>query len=389
MTAVRHSTLALDARSPAAPTGSATSNSARVPRVSEVSREDYVDLAKYLATFPDDQSGSAQSWLNRMRAWWDLNPAFEESFARGWLLRSDGKIVGFQGSIPRKFQLGGTETTIFAGTTWRVLPEFRGMSIALKRRQMDEHRDVLHVSTTPTAEVARMLELLGYEAFCRGPRDGDHSAIFLNFEKVLRTKLQDASLGEMLAKCLAPVLGAIQSRLLRNLKHCRHGNVRVLESAGQEFDDLWMRTRSRYANTSIRTADAINWYCFSSKVFEKTLLGYFEGHRLVGYMVFLSTEKRGMKFFECVDSGIDPASNQTQVRGALVERARQYAEQGSFDRVFLPHFDRDTAASYARLGLIAMRSWGKPGFLRGPRHLMDQILPATSYFVLAEGDYGL
>ena len=389
MNAISHATLALDARRSGSTADRSWSRSVRVPEVSKVSRDDYVNLAKYLAAFPEDQSQSTQSWLSRIRAWWDLNPAFEDSFARGWLLRDDGKIVGFLGSIPRKFQLRGNETTVFAGTTWRVLPEFRGMSVALKLRQMDEHGDVLHFSTTPTAEVARLLELLGYATFCRGSRDGDHSAIFLNFEKVLRARLQDATLGDMLAKRLAPVLGAIQTCFIRNLKHCGHSDVRVLERAGKEFDDLWKRTRSRYANTAIRTADAINWYCFSSKVFEKTLFGYFEGHRLVGYMVFLSTEKRGMKFFECVDAWIEPVSNQTQVRGALVEKARQYAEQGSFDRMFLPHFDRDAAASYARLGLISMRSWGKPGFLRGPRHVMDQIMTAPSYFVLAEGDYGL
>lgn len=360
-----------------------------MPEISNVSPEDYVELAGFLAAFPEDQSRSAQSWLSRMRAWWDLNPAFDESFARGWLLRDGGKIVGFQGSIPRKFQLAGKESTIFAGTTWRVLPEHRGMSIALKRRQMDEQRDVLHFSTTPTAEVARMLELLGYATFYRGPHEGDHSEIVLNFEKALRIKLQGAYLGETLAKCVAPVLSAIQSYRIRNLKRFRRDNVRELERAGKEFDDLWNRTRTRYANTDIRSADAINWYCFSSKEFEKTLLGYFEGDRVIGYMVFLSTEMRGMKFFECVDSWIEPAGDQAQVHGALVEKARQCAERGSCDRVFLPHFDGDTAASYAKLGLIAMRSWGKPGFFRGPQPLMEQIMTASSYFVLAEGDYGL
>jgi hypothetical protein len=270
-----------------------------------------------------------------------------------------------------------------------VLPEFRGASVALKRRQMDEHAHVLHFSTTPTVEVARMLELLGYATFYRGPNDGDHSAVILDFEKLLRLKLQDAFLGETLAKCLAPVLSAIQSYRLRNLRQYKQVKVRELERAGKEFDDLWNRTRTRYANTSVRTADAINWYCFSSREFEKTLLGCFKGEKLVGYMIFLSTEKRGMKFFECVDSWVEPGSDQAKVRGALVEKARRCAEQGSFDRVFLPHFDRETADSYAKLGLIAMRSWGKPGFFKGPQPLMEQILTADSYFVLAEGDYGL
>ncbi len=39
--------------------------------------------------------------------WWDLNPAYDDAFTRGWLLREQGEIVGFLGSIPWKFQLGG------------------------------------------------------------------------------------------------------------------------------------------------------------------------------------------------------------------------------------------------------------------------------------------
>ncbi len=109
---------------------------------------------------------------------------------RGWLLREQGEIVGFLGTIPWKFQLGGHETTVFAGTTWRVLPEYRGMSIALKRRQMDEHEDVLHFSTTPRAEVERLLTLLGYEPMRSGEGDETHSVIILDFEKLLRAKLK-------------------------------------------------------------------------------------------------------------------------------------------------------------------------------------------------------
>jgi hypothetical protein len=360
-----------------------------MPEVSNVFPEDYAELAEFLATFPGDETRSAESWLNRLRAWWDLNPAYVDSFARGWLLRESGRIVGFFGSIPWKFQLGRNETTVFAGTTWRVLPEYRGMSMALKRRQMDEHRDVLHFSTTPRKEVVRMLELLGYKEICRGPGNGDHSAIILNFEKVLRIKLQSAFLSTMLAKCLAPVLGVIQSFRIRNLKHCEHDKVREVVRADEAFDDLWNRTRMKYSNTNVRTAEAINWYCFSTKEIKKKLFGYYEGSKLCGYMVFLSTEMRGMKFFECVDLWIEPKGGQGEVLGALVERARRCAKQGSFDRVFLPHFDCQTAASYSRLGLPRMRARKRPEFFKGPRQLMEKITPANSYFVLAQGDYGL
>ncbi|MGH8166653.1 MAG: hypothetical protein ACREQ1_05405 [Woeseiaceae bacterium] len=364
----------------------------KMPVISKVSPADYAELAAFLADFPDDRSKSAASWRSRMRAWWDLNPAYADGVTRGWLLRHDGKIVGFFGSIPWQFQLDGAEATVFAGTTWRVLAEHRGMSMTLKRHQMDEHRDALHFSTTPRPEVARMLQLLGYKPIARGPDGGDHGAIILNFRKVLRLKLQGRFPGTVLAACLAPVLRAVQSFRIRRLKHYGQGNIRELCNANEAFDELWNRTRTKYSNTHVRTAEAVNWYCFSSKETKKNLFGYFDGDRLLGYMICMPTERRGMTFFECVDLWLDTSpdnQDQDDVLGALVEKARQCAVKSSFDRVFLPHFDHDIAASLQRIGVPAMRAMERPEFFKGPRNVMETITAENSYFVLAEGDYGL
>lgn len=360
-----------------------------MPEVSRVSPTDYAALSAFLAGFPEDESGSADSWLRRMRTWWDLNPAFDDEFARGWMLREHDKIVGFLGAIPWKFQLGGQETTVFAGTTWRVLPEHRGMSIALKRRQMDEHEDALHFSTTPRTEVERLLKLLGYEPMRSGEGDESHSAIFLDFEKLLRTKLNGRASARALAAGAAPALDAFQRIRTRRLRRCAHEKVRELHHADEAFDDLWERTRNRYPSTHVRTAKAVNWYCFSSPDFEKKLFGYFDGDRLAGYIVFLSVERRGMRFFECVDLWIEPGPRREVILGAMVEKARRFAEAASFDRIHLPHFDRSIEVAYGRLGLLQMRSPRRPGYFLGPSELMRQMTPSNSYMVLAEGDYGL
>lgn len=360
-----------------------------MPEVSRVSLTDYAALSAFLAKFPDDESGSAEAWLRRMRTWWDLNPAFDDETTRGWLLREQDEIVGFLGAIPWKFQLGGRETTVFAGTTWRVLPEHRGMSIALKRRQMDEHGDALHFSTTPRAEVQRLLKLLGYEPMRSGEGDESHSAIILDFEKLLRAKLNGKGLASVLAKAVAPPLAALQALRMQRLRRCAHEKVRHVHRADGTFDDLWERTKFRYPSTHVRNAAAINWYCFSSPEFEKTLLGYFDGERLAGYGVFLSVERRGMRFFECVDLWIEPGPRREVVLGALIEKARRYARKASFDRIYLPHFERSIAAAYGHLGLLQMRSPRRPGYYMGPSELMHQLTPANSYIVLAEGDYGL
>ncbi len=228
--------------------------------VSRVSLTDYAALSAFLAAFPGDEAGSEGAWLRRLQAWWDRNPAFHDDHARGWLLREKDQIVGFLGSIPWKFQLGGRETTVFAGTTWRVLPEHRGMSFALKRRQMDEQGEALHFSTTPREEVQRLLTRLGYAPMRDGEGEEPHSAILLNFGKLLRLKLKGRPAAAALAERAAPVFAALQAMRLRRLRRADHDKVRELDRADEAFDELWRRTRHRYPTTHVRSAAAINWY---------------------------------------------------------------------------------------------------------------------------------
>ena len=306
-----------------------------MPEISHVSLTDYAALSTFLADFPGDESGSADSWLRRMHTWWDLNPAFDEDFARGWLLREQGKIVGFLGSIPWKFQLGGRETTVFAGTTWRVLPEYRGMSIALKRRQMEEHGDVLHFSTTPRAEVERLLTSCSATRRCAAGKATNRTApsSWTSRSWCGPSSMAGPRPGPWRRAPRRP-LDAIQKLRMRRLSAAaRTRKSAKLHQADAAFDDLWERTRSRYPSTHVRTAEAINWYCFSSPDFEKTLLGYFDGERLAGYIVFLSTERRGVRFFECVDLWIESGPRREVILGALIEKARRCAEEASFDRM--------------------------------------------------------
>lgn len=360
-----------------------------MPEVAPVSLTDYASLSRFLTNFPDDESGNAVAWIDRMRSWWDLNPAYDPSLARGWLLREQGEIVGFLGSIPWRFQLDGLETTVFAGTTWRVLPDYRGLSFALKRRQMDEQAGALHLSTTPRAEVARLLAKLGYTPLHDGTDDETHSAIFLNVAKVLRLKLDGKPAARVLARHAAPALNAFQHFRLRRLRNCAHEKVRELPRADAAFDELWERTRTQHPSTHVRTAEAVNWYCFSTAGRRKSLLGYFDGDRLAGYMILLPAERRGLRICECVDLWIEAGPAREWILGALVEKARQCAVAASFDLVHLPHFGRATAAAYRGFGLLPRTGPQRPAFYTGPTALMERVTPANSYFVLAEGDYGL
>jgi len=364
--------------------------------VTVVQPEDYEELASFMATFPGVKERSAASWLGRLRAWWDLNPAFEQTFPRGWLIRDQGKmggkmggrIGGFFGSLPLRMQLAGKDATAFAATSWRVLPDYRGRSIGLKMRQLEVHKEHLHFSTTPREDLVPLLKRLGYQQIDRGPGTDHQRQFILDGEKFWRFRFRSTPAGPVLAKVAAPALAAAQAFRTRSLGGSA-ANVRELTAADRSFDELWQRTRVRFANTNVRTAEMVNWYCFAMEPCDRKLLAYYDRGTLAGFMVLLTKEEPRRRFIECVDVWIDPAAGEATVLAGLVAKAVDCARRGSYERVLFPHFDSRTAALYASLGLLAGPAWKKREYVKGPPALMQTIRVDNSYFVRAQGDYGL
>ena len=260
--------------------------------------------------------------------------------------------------------------------------------MSLKRRQMDEQKEMLHFSTTPRAEVTAMLKLLRYQPIDRG-EDDEHSVIVLNFDAILRNKYQDVCMGAFTVRILTPLLRVYQFFRMRHLNAFHPEAVKEIATADDSFDDLWQRTKKKYSNTNVRTADTVNWYCFSNKQAVKKLLGYYEGGKLIGYMAFMANENPEVRILECVDLWIDSDGGEGRILGSLVAKAQDCAKQFSFDQVMLPHFNRETAALYKKLGLLRQRTWKKNEYIKAPQHILEKITAENSYFVSAQGDYGL
>ena len=357
--------------------------------VSLVFPDDYEDLASFMASFPAVRPSSSASWRSRLHAWWDLNPAFDESMPRGWVVRDDGKIGGFFGSLALKLQVGGREMQAFAGLNWRVLPAYRGRSLGLKLRQLDAYKQALHFTTTPKEDRVPLLKRLGYQPMPRGPGTELQSHFILDFQKFLRGPAHSRLFRGPGATVAAPLLAAVQGVRTRGLGRLREADVRDVARADASFDDLWQRTRTRYANTNIRTAQMLNWYCFAIERRDKKLLGFYERDTLLGYMVLWLKKEPTRQFIECVDLWIDPAAGEARVLTGLVAKAVAYAREAGFERVIFPHFDTATASLYHSLGLLQGPVWTKREFLKGPREIMERITLENSYFVWAQGDYGL
>lgn len=357
--------------------------------VAVVGPDDYERLAAFLAEFPARRPASAARWLALLRAWWDRNPAFDESLPRGWVVREDGRIGGFFGSLPLKFQAGFREVRAFAALHWYVLPAYRGQSLQLRLRPLDLHKQAIHFSTTPKADRLPLLKRLGYRPIPRGPGTELQSHFLLDVRKFLGRQARARLLRGPGAAVAAPVLALAQAYRTRRLVRQGEENVRVLSRADASFDDLWQRTRTRYANTNVRTAELVNWYCFTVVPSDKTLLGFYERDVLLGYMILWRKTDPGRRFLECVDLWIDPSAGEARVLAGLVSKAIACARDDRAERVIFPHFDTAMAERYRDLGLLQGPRWTKREFFKAPPQVMADITVENSYFVWAQGDYGL
>lgn len=137
--------------------------------------EDYQDdaaareeLTGWLST-ADPQGLDARVWRGRLAHWWDENPFSPLCPARGWVLRQEGRLVGFMALIPVCYAVQGRPEPAYMVSTWRIDAPHRNASLPMfmKLRRLGEQH--LVVDTTPTPEVQQLMRRGGWTA-CREVR---------------------------------------------------------------------------------------------------------------------------------------------------------------------------------------------------------------------------
>ncbi len=121
------------------------------------------ELVSWLAKSEGAQASEA-GWAARLRHWWDENPWRTLVQERGWLLHSEGGIVGFQGLIPAAYAVNGECRAACISSTWRVDNEFRNQSVAMLMQLKRLGLSRLLVDSTPTADVQVLLQKTGWKA---------------------------------------------------------------------------------------------------------------------------------------------------------------------------------------------------------------------------------
>lgn len=343
----------------------------------------YEPLASFLSKSgtPSEPVELIHQWF---RLWWDENPAFEPGMKRGWVLTDNGAIGGFIGSVPCWLQLGGKTVTAFSATTWRVMPEYRNQTMGPIFQWMALGKSAVLFATTPTMDVVKILQTLRFTLL--PPADNrSASVLVLNSGAVLASMAGESSLAEFAASLCGPAADQVQKFLGRKLRSADTSAVRCFCKADALFDDLWVRTRDLYANTNLRTSAWINWYCFQPPNKGKSLLGYASQDQLHGYLICQPKKHDKLKLMECADFWVEPGYEEAMP--ALLRAVETQAKAEGYDLVLFPHFTQAYGAALADLGLLTREVKVKTNYFKAPAGV--DINEANSYFVGAQGDYGL
>jgi hypothetical protein len=155
---------------------------------------------------------------------------------------------------------------------------------------------------------------------------------------------------------------------------------------GREFDELWTRTRGRWANTNVRDSAAIRWQLADPDV-PKKLAAFRAGERLAGYAIFKSTQWRSLPVLDCVDFWCDP-NHEAAVLAAAVRFALDYGTKHDFTLAAFPHFNRTHGEQLHRLGLFQYSFATRRAYALGADRFWSRMIAKNSWFAGLQGDAG-
>jgi len=339
-------------------------------KLTPVTSSDYADLSAFLADF-QDETRDRQYWLDRFNLWWDANPAFSGGMDRGWVIKKDGKILGFFGTIPSRFRLLGNEITISNATSWRVLPEYRSSSLQLFSSFLNTSENSILFSTTPNIVVRKILRAAGFQLIPR--KDRSATTLIINLEKVIGRSFLSSRANRLYHRMITGGKGPHE--------------VKEIAKADSSFDRLWEKTKNAYPSTNVRTSKIINWYCAGSRYHRKKIFGCFDGGRLRGYAIFWDYGHPKRRTLECLDLWAEP--NSRGVVESLIRAAIKYACRHSFDFMSFPHFNKGVRDALKKLVLKKTSQMKEKDYFKVNAPSSDKITEENSYFVRAQGDIGL
>ena len=132
--------------------------------IRDIQDSDYSKLAKFHFSFPGDER-TFEDWINRFNFWWNENPAYNKGHSRGVIAIFDGEVIGTTNNFPTRMLWDGEEKNVINGSTWRVLSNYRNISMDIWDKHRDLTKGFVLFNTTAMPQVIRLLKILKLDEY--------------------------------------------------------------------------------------------------------------------------------------------------------------------------------------------------------------------------------
>ena len=301
-------------------------------------KKDYNALADFFSEIENNQS-SRETWLNRFFFWWDNNPAFNENLKRGWVLKDNGKIVGFLGIIATYFQLAKEKKLIFNGTTWVVAEKYRGEpSLDLMLAFIDYTKESMLFDITSTGYVSEIKEKLGFKKIYarKGVR-----VYYLIIDPcdILQEKFSCNWFSKTALKLFIPIVRLYRFFITYIINQSKEFyEVKQVDHVDNSFDYLWEEKKSSFDNTNVRTSEVIRWYCSKIGANTNILFGCYSNKKLLGYMVCKTEDSLGTIKRKVTIMDIWGPIKDDKFILSMIRKSLTFSIENNYHAVFFPVF---------------------------------------------------
>lgn len=255
----------------------------------------------------------------------------------GWVAEEDGKILAYIGSYASRLKVLDQEITINVEADLIADPDARRrdptMAIRLLRAVVDSPDHLLANAfatyTEPHEKLRNWLQhvQLHVMPICMRPYNLTTKLKSLVAKRRIPQPFSADPVVRFAAGTSNLALKAINavSAPARDPKI----ELRRIEQAGNEFDDLWHRSKSQFPIIAVRDRAFVQWRFLDDPGYENVLFGAYSKGSLVGYCAVQDSDVRGMRKGRILDLFCDPAEHSTA--SSLLREGLTYLENRNAD----------------------------------------------------------
>jgi len=242
----------------------------------------------------------------------------DSSFPRGWIIERNGKIIAFNGYIPRKIKVAEKEIYALQSFDTVTEPECRGQGLfgILQKLVYEE------IQKTDIPWIYGWTSEIGFKVFTQKV-----GWTVWGQQKYLLRLLDPSwfAQSKMKNKLLADCIGWTMSVLHSSKGKDRQWLGRICEEKNfpKEVDDLCNTWENRFDIIARRNKNYLDWRHSNPLAKEKLLCAYNNNDELVGYLVHSVESADELDILDCVWSEASALS-------ALLDEVECYGRQNGF-----------------------------------------------------------